>query len=134
MGIMDDDMDIDMAQTKVEKEHALRAKSSKTWRILRLSAKSKLGTFQKLEDGKNVKVLFDTNSPTEDIPQALEGASKASEAAAKDPVEGHTTTTEPGLTHGVGSAEKGNLTVATEQKSGDSADAIAAGKEQRDVK
>ncbi|KAI9044225.1 THO complex subunit THO1/HPR1 [Aspergillus affinis] len=128
MGIMDDDMDIDMAKTKAEKDHATRAKASKSWRILRLSAKSKLAAFQKLEDGKNIGILFEKNIPAESASQTLEGTPQVSEAASKTPAEGQVT--EPAPNHGVGNAGKGNSSVATVQASADSTDAIAAGKEQ----
>lgn len=59
MGIMDDELDIDTAHSKEDKEGAIRAKASKTWRILRLSSRAKLGEFDKIEDGKNLKILFE---------------------------------------------------------------------------
>ncbi|PLB50564.1 nuclear matrix protein [Aspergillus steynii IBT 23096] len=131
MGIMDDDLDIDMASTKADKEHAMRAKASKTWRILRLSAKSKLAAFPKLEDGKNVRALFETNPPTEDTPQTLEGTPQVTEAATKAP--GENQAAELGPNHGVGNAEKENPIVATEQTSAESTDVIAAGKKEQET-
>lgn len=73
MSIMDDEMDIDMAQTPDDKEAALRSKSSKTWRILRLSAKTKLAAFDKIDDGNNLKVLFENPEPAAETPQHTEG-------------------------------------------------------------
>lgn len=67
MGIMDDEMDADMAQEKEEKDNAIRSKASKTWRILRLSSRNKLAAFDKIDDGKNLKVLFE--APTQEEPQ-----------------------------------------------------------------
>lgn len=81
MSIMDDEMDIDMAQTPDDKEAALRSKSSKTWRILRLSAKTKLAAFDKIDDGNNLKALFENPEPTVETPQHTEGH----EGTAKDP-------------------------------------------------
>ena len=72
MGIMDDDLDIDMAQSKEDKESAVRAKASKTWRILRLSSREKLTEFDKIEDGKNLKILFEQ-------PRAPEGQKASTE-------------------------------------------------------
>ena len=60
--IVDDDFRIDMSQTSEEKEEAAKAKSSKTWRTLRLATRSKLNLLDKVDDGKNLKVLFE---PTE---------------------------------------------------------------------
>ncbi|KAJ9299271.1 hypothetical protein DTO271G3_2893 [Paecilomyces variotii] len=69
MGIVDDDFDLDMAQTKEDKDNAMRSKASKTWRTLRLCAKSKLHQFDKIEDGKNIKVLFETPPQPEEPPK-----------------------------------------------------------------
>ncbi|KAJ5810440.1 uncharacterized protein N7503_002658 [Penicillium pulvis] len=71
--ILNDEMDIDMAMTDEDKETAVRAKSSKTWRILRLAAKSKLSAFDKIDDGKNLEVLFESPAAPEDTPQATAG-------------------------------------------------------------
>lgn len=57
--IADDDFRIDMSQSSEEKEESAKAKSSKTWRTLRLAARSKLNLFDKIDDGKNLKVLFE---------------------------------------------------------------------------
>lgn len=83
MGIMDDELDIDTAHTKEDKDTAIRAKASKTWRILRLSAKGKLAAFDKIDDGKNLKALFEAPQPLESTTPAHEPASQASEPAAK---------------------------------------------------
>lgn len=83
MGIMDDELDIDTAHTKEDKDTAIRAKASKTWRILRLSAKGKLAAFDKIDDGKNLKALFEAPQPLESTTPAHKPASQASEPAAK---------------------------------------------------
>ncbi|KAL2836518.1 THO complex subunit 1 transcription elongation factor-domain-containing protein [Aspergillus pseudoustus] len=74
--IEDNEFDIDMSQTKEDKDSALQAKASKTWLMLRLSAKSKLSAFEKIDDGKNLKLLFETpqtnestSQPTANTPQ-----------------------------------------------------------------
>jgi THO complex subunit 1 len=61
-----DDFDIDMAKTKEEKDDAIRAKASKVWRTLRLACRTKLSQFDKIEDGKNIRVLFEIPQPSED--------------------------------------------------------------------
>lgn len=74
MGIVDDDFDIDMAQTKEDKDNATRSKASKIWRTLRLCSKSKMNQFDKIEDGKNIKVLFETpQQPEEPAKQSVDG-------------------------------------------------------------
>ncbi|KAJ5273582.1 hypothetical protein N7478_008707 [Penicillium angulare] len=72
MGIMDDEMDIDMAQTPDDKNVAIISKASKTWRVLRLAAKSRLSAFDKIEDGNNLKALFEAPAPPADTPPPTE--------------------------------------------------------------
>jgi THO complex subunit 1 len=88
---MDDEMDLDMAQTKEEKDNAEQNKASKTWRILRLSAKTKLAAFEKVEDGKNLKILFEspaapetTGQPGEDVANDSEATPQATENTVQD--------------------------------------------------
>ncbi|KAL4877294.1 THO complex subunit 1 transcription elongation factor-domain-containing protein [Aspergillus karnatakaensis] len=70
MGVIDDiDFDIDMAQTKEDKATADQTKASKTWLMLRLTAKSKFAAFDKIDDGKNLKSLFETPQPAESTAQ-----------------------------------------------------------------
>ena len=64
-GIADDEFNIDMAQNTEEKEEAIKAKVSKTWRTLRLASRNKLNLFDKIDDGKNLKILFETTSVPE---------------------------------------------------------------------
>ena len=84
MGIMDDEMDADMAQEKEDKDNAIRSKASKTWRILRLSSRNKLAAFDKIDDGKNLKVLFEAPPPPEEAPQPSEKTTSAT-AAQEEP-------------------------------------------------
>ncbi|KAJ5161461.1 hypothetical protein N7492_006853 [Penicillium capsulatum] len=99
MGIMDDDMDLDMAQSQEDKEAAERSKFSKIWRILRLTGKSKLAAFDKIEDGKNLDALFATAAPSEptETPEAAETAETgegAESTEAAEPAEGIESTVE----------------------------------------
>ncbi|KAF7172699.1 hypothetical protein CNMCM5623_004886 [Aspergillus felis] len=117
MGIMDDELDIDTAHTKEDKESAIRAKASKTWRILRLSAKGKLAAFDKIDDGKNLKALFEAPQPPESTtPPAHEPASQASESAAKASNDAELETTATGQEEQA--IEKGATTIS-EQTQGD---------------
>ncbi|KAM5468182.1 hypothetical protein MauCBS54593_004923 [Microsporum audouinii] len=72
-GITDDEFNIDMAKDDNEKEEAEKAKASKTWRTLRIASRSKLSHLDKIDDGKNLKVLFDV-APT---PTATSAKSQA---------------------------------------------------------
>ncbi|KGO70976.1 THO complex, subunit THOC1 [Penicillium italicum] len=115
-GIMDDEMDIDMAMTDEDKAIAEGAKASKSWRILRLAAKGKLAAFDKIGEG-NLQVLFESAAATEDnnelgssgdtkdISQSLDGAqdlpvetkepAEASEAAESEKLVGGKVETAP---------------------------------------
>ncbi|OJD18116.1 hypothetical protein AJ78_01834 [Emergomyces pasteurianus Ep9510] len=66
-GIADDSFNIEMTQSREEKDEAMKAKASKTWRTLRLSSRSKLALFDKIEDGNNLKVLFEAPPGPEDL-------------------------------------------------------------------
>lgn len=87
MSIMDDEMDIDMAQSKEDKDNAIQSKASKTWRVLRLSSRNKLAAFDRIEDGKNLKALFETPSP------AATASAEQQQQQSSDKVAPGTTTT-----------------------------------------
>ncbi|GAD94918.1 THO complex subunit Tho1 [Paecilomyces variotii No. 5] len=99
MGIVDDDFDLDMAQTKEDKDDAMRSKASKTWRTLRLCAKSKMNQFDKIEDGRNIKVLFETPSqPEESAKPTVESTNNTGKADTEpkgDEKENNTTVDQP---------------------------------------
>ena len=54
-----DDLDLEMAQSPEETENLNKAKTSKSWRALRLSLKSRLAAFERVDDGKNLQVLLE---------------------------------------------------------------------------
>ncbi|KAI0447981.1 THO complex subunit 1 transcription elongation factor-domain-containing protein [Xylaria telfairii] len=56
--IATDDLDFDFANTEKEKTQLLESKASKTWRALRIARRSKLATFDKIEDWRNVDAIF----------------------------------------------------------------------------
>ncbi|KAL8681411.1 MAG: hypothetical protein Q9186_002486 [Xanthomendoza sp. 1 TL-2023] len=64
--IMEDDFDMDMAKTEVEKESVAVTKASKMWRTLRLASKNRLNLFDRLEDGVGLGPLFETVVGKED--------------------------------------------------------------------
>lgn len=96
MGIMDDDMDLDMAQSQEDKEAAERSKSSKVWRILRLTGKTKLAAFDKIEDGKNLDALFEIVAPADatETPETAGTAGTAETAGTTETAEGTESTVE----------------------------------------
>ena len=62
--IADDEFEMEMAKDDVEKRAAADARASKLWRTLRIASKSKLSLFDKIDDGNNLKALFE--SPVDD--------------------------------------------------------------------
>ncbi|KAJ2994393.1 hypothetical protein NUW58_g1567 [Xylaria curta] len=56
--IANDDLDLDFANTEKEKTQLLESKASKTWRALRIAKRSRLATFDRIEDWRNVDAIF----------------------------------------------------------------------------
>lgn len=56
--IADDDFEIEMPTTEESKAAAIEAKASKSWRALRIAAKTKLGLFDKISDPDNIEPIF----------------------------------------------------------------------------
>ena len=57
--IAEDDFDIGMAKNEEEKQLASDARASKLWRTLRVASKSRLNVFDKIDDGNNLRPLFE---------------------------------------------------------------------------
>lgn len=57
--IIQDDFEIEMAKDDEEKQLSIDARASKLWRTLRVASKSKLNIFDKIDDGNDLKPLFD---------------------------------------------------------------------------
>ncbi|KAF9777183.1 hypothetical protein IL306_004547 [Fusarium sp. DS 682] len=83
--IADDDFEIEMPTNDQTKSAAIAGKASKSWRALRIAARTKLAAFDKIEDPKKIDVVFeelteaddteDTSEPTasdEDMPSNRE--------------------------------------------------------------
>jgi len=61
-----DDMDIDMARDEEEKSLAIDAKTSKSWRALRLASTTKITAFDKIEKSDKIDVIFQEDPKGED--------------------------------------------------------------------
>ncbi|RYC59781.1 hypothetical protein CHU98_g6442 [Xylaria longipes] len=72
--IATDDLDFDFANTEKEKAQLLESKASKTWRALRIARRSKLATFDKIEDWRNVEAIFQELDAEETKQEEEEGA------------------------------------------------------------
>ena len=57
--IAEDQFDIEMAKDEESRRLASERRASKLWRVLRIASKGKLGSFDQIEDGKNLDVLFE---------------------------------------------------------------------------
>ena len=62
-----DDMDIDMARNEEEKSLAIDAKTSKSWRALRLASTTKITAFDKIEKSDKIDVIFQEDPKGEDV-------------------------------------------------------------------
>lgn len=60
-----DDLDLDFANSEKEKSEILEAKASKTWRALRIARRSKLASFDKVDDWQKVDAIFQDHSTPE---------------------------------------------------------------------
>lgn len=78
-GIANDDFEIGMPTTSNEaKALAVESKASKSWRAMRIAARSKLASFDKIEDPKNISVVFQDAPPEDDDVQDAEPAADES--------------------------------------------------------
>lgn len=57
--IADDDFEIDMPTNAQTKATAVAAKASKSWRALRIASRFKLASFDKIDDPKNISIIFE---------------------------------------------------------------------------
>ncbi|KAH0597090.1 hypothetical protein MHUMG1_05399 [Metarhizium humberi] len=56
--IADDDFEIEMPTNDQTKAAAIAGKASKSWRALRIAARSKLASFDKIDDSKKIDIIF----------------------------------------------------------------------------
>ncbi|KAK4692939.1 THO complex subunit 1, partial [Lecanoromycetidae sp. Uapishka_2] len=82
--LADDDFDIDMAKDAEEKQRANDARASKLWRTLRIASKSKLNLFDRIDDGSNLKALFQPEGDENKDKTEANGSEENSESAGKD--------------------------------------------------
>ena len=68
--IAEDEFDMEMAKDEDAKQAAVSSRASKLWRTLRMASRSRLNVFDKIEDGNNLKPLFE---PVEDDQPASNG-------------------------------------------------------------
>ncbi|KAF4485684.1 nuclear matrix p84 [Fusarium agapanthi] len=70
--IADDDFEIDMPTNGQTKAAAIAGKASKSWRALRIAARSKLAALDKIEDPKKIDIVFEELTEVDDIEDTSE--------------------------------------------------------------
>jgi len=76
------ELDLEMAMDDEEKQTLEDAKSTKTWRLLRIASKSNLGRFDKVEDGKNLSRLVQPDAPEDGVEESAPDASEGQDNGA----------------------------------------------------
>ncbi|KAM0236475.1 hypothetical protein ACHAPO_005107 [Fusarium lateritium] len=70
--IADDDFEIEMPTNDQTKAAAIAGKASKSWRALRIAARTKLAAFDKIEDPKKIGIVFEELTDADDDADAAE--------------------------------------------------------------
>ncbi|KAF5632958.1 nuclear matrix p84 [Fusarium sp. NRRL 52700] len=70
--IADDDFEIDMPTNDQTKAAAIAGKASKSWRALRIAARSKLAALDKIEDPKKIDIVFEELTELDDVEDTAE--------------------------------------------------------------
>ncbi|WAO92960.1 Guanylate kinase-like domain-containing protein [Fusarium falciforme] len=64
--IADDDFEIEMSNNPQAKAAAIAGKASKSWRALRIAARTKLAAFDKIDDPQNINIVFEELTEADD--------------------------------------------------------------------
>ncbi|KAJ4309448.1 hypothetical protein N0V84_011497 [Fusarium piperis] len=64
--IADDDFEIEMSKDPQTKAAAIAGKASKSWRALRIAARTKLAAFDKIDDPQNINIVFEELTEADD--------------------------------------------------------------------
>ncbi|KAJ3532200.1 hypothetical protein NM208_g8548 [Fusarium decemcellulare] len=70
--IADDNFEIEMPTNDQTKAAAIAGKASKSWRALRIAARTKLAAFDKIEDPKAIEIVFEELTEADDAEDAVE--------------------------------------------------------------
>ncbi|KAM0274436.1 hypothetical protein ACHAQH_007844 [Verticillium albo-atrum] len=74
--IADDDFEIEMPTNDETKAAAIESKASKSWRALRIAARSRLGLFDKIGDPERIDAIFGELEDPDAVPVAEEAAER----------------------------------------------------------
>ncbi|KAI9704526.1 MAG: hypothetical protein M1820_005600 [Bogoriella megaspora] len=61
-GVMNDELDMDFAEGDEARKAIEEAKASKIWRTLRIASRTKLARFDKIDEGRKLQALLDTEA------------------------------------------------------------------------
>ncbi|KAM0436181.1 hypothetical protein ACHAPT_003073 [Fusarium lateritium] len=64
--IADDDFEVEMSNNPQAKATAIAGKASKSWRALRIAARTKLAAFDKIDDPQNINIVFEELTEADD--------------------------------------------------------------------
>lgn len=84
--IADDDFEINMPSNDQTKARAVAGKASKSWRALRIAARSRLATFDKIEDSNAIGIVFEEPKDDEMMSEDEEPASEELMPENRDPI------------------------------------------------
>ncbi|KPM46275.1 hypothetical protein AK830_g339 [Neonectria ditissima] len=85
--IADDDFEIEMPTNDQTKAAAIANKSSKTWRALRIAARTKLAAFDKIDDPKKIDIAFEELNEADEAEDTTEPtAGDADMPTNRDPI------------------------------------------------
>lgn len=85
--IADDDFEIDMPTNDQTKAAAIAGKASKSWRALRIAARSKLAAFDKIDDSKKVDIIFkELDDEDQDVDDEEQAAPEADMPEDRSPI------------------------------------------------
>jgi THO complex subunit 1 len=81
------DLDLEFATTDEEKQSLEESKAGKSWRLLRITAKTRLNLFEKLEDSGNFNILVEEQLEAQELksdevqePEALNAGANSANA------------------------------------------------------
>ena len=83
--ITDDEFEVQTAKSEEEKRLVLNARASKVWRLLRIVHRSKFNLFDRIDDGNNIRVLFEDGEAEKESKQGDDEAVDQDHSSARWP-------------------------------------------------
>lgn len=83
-GILNDELDLEMAMTEEEKKSIEAAKESKSWRALRTASRQCFAKLDKIETGRSLRDVFAKGEEVQDLVDDKEDVAPAAESHAPE--------------------------------------------------